>query len=138
MARKASFLKVIALFSPLVWATGSLAADPKAAEKSKSKAIQVYEASEEYETYTDVVKSVGPGDEYAEVLFKKRQGLHYAPKNQSTLELLVKSQKTGSSVTFQVDYENRIQGVELQESPSEDSKEEEKDLKKLMNRILGS
>jgi hypothetical protein len=103
--------------------------------KPKAAPIQVNEASSDLEKYTDVVRSLSPGEDLVEVQFKKRRGIHYARKNQSTLEVLAKSQKTGATVTFEIDKDDLLQSVQLNKSKEEESEEEA--YKKVMKDILG-
>lgn len=103
--------------------------------KPKPTPIQVNEPSTDFEKFTDVVRSVAPGEDLVEVQFKKRRGIHYARKNQSTIEILAKSQKTGATVTFEIDDNDLIQSVQLNKSEEEGSEEE--DFQKVMKQILG-
>lgn len=121
--------------------------DPKSKPpptKPANKPVQIYESSEEQESFIDVVKIFRPSaGEPTAVNFKTRVGLFYVPVGNSEIaESLMKSFKENRKVTVGVDSSDFIRSVQLQKAKDSGSEagtsDEDKELQKLMKQMLGN
>jgi|GEM_PF-4706072 len=117
---------------------------PKTVTKPANKPVQVYEPSDEQESFVDVVKIFRPAaDEPTAVNFKTKVGLYYVPVGNSEIaESLMKSFKENRKVTVGVDSSEFIRSAQLHKAAGAGSEggasDEDKELQKLMKQMLGN